>query len=484
MIDFFYHIPKKVLSQIEIPFGFVGKIGFMKRRSIWIISAALFFLGACVPAEVTPSPAQTLSRVFTPTRSPTIVATEPVEIKYWLPDDIPSGIEIEFWHPWSGEMANLIEELVSEYNRTNEWEITVRTSSHADERVLVQDVLEIGQEQPLPDILAAPPYFLQYLYEEGFALADLNEYLASEIWGFADEESLQFLPVFWNTDVRDHKRIGVPAYRSANLLFYNQTWAQSMGFQEPPADTEAFRELTCAASDGGIGGWVYEYDGLTFLSWLKAFSGGFPLEGGTPNNFLIDENVIASEYLYDLYVDDCAWIGKQPLPYQYFSNRQAILYSGQMEDILIQEEVNAINGSADQWTLIPYPAGDERPVVLVEGLSYAIFNETDQNSLAAWDFIRWILRVENQVRVVETSATYPLSTEAIALLSDFRGTHPAWADTLQYLPLVQTPTADVSWMGVQDILSDVSWRLTQYIGKDNIPFLFESADNLFAEIER
>lgn len=54
------------------------------------------------PAETnTPEPTQT------PTRSAPEIQT--------LPLILPTGLIIEFWHPWSGEMANLLSDLTDEF---------------------------------------------------------------------------------------------------------------------------------------------------------------------------------------------------------------------------------------------------------------------------------------------------------------------------------------------------------------------------------
>ncbi len=87
------------------------------------------------------------------------------------------------------------------------------------------------------------------------------------------------------------------------------------------------------------------------------------------------QNIEGGSYLYDLFLENCAWIGRQQHPYQYFANRQALTYSGKMEDILIQERVNELNNSNDQWTVLPYPSKIDKPVLLIDGDSYAIYNK-------------------------------------------------------------------------------------------------------------
>ncbi len=427
--------------------------------------------------------------------TPTFLPTMTTVSEDFLPEEIPTGIKLNFWHPWSGEMANLIDEMVGEFNKSNEWGITVNTELHSDEIVFVDDMNQVIQEGNPPEIIAAPGYYLRFLEESGFTLQDLQKFIGSQYWGFSKDETEAFLPVFWNADISSSKRLGVPAYQSGYLIFFNQTWARELGFSESPSDLEDFKNQTCKAgstylndsdlNNNGTGGWVYSYNPYAFYSWLKAFGGGNEGVGNNTNSLGRNENVESGTYLNDLYLEDCAWIGRQQQPYEYFANRQALAYSGKMEDIMTQERVNELNNSSDQWSVLPYPSKTDKPVLLVDGDSYAISTNDEEKALAAWVFITWMLKPENQVRIVEESGTYPLSETAMDLLNGYKIMHPAWAASLKYLPLAQKVPDDLSWGLTKEVLADVSWKLIQYTTKrDDIPVIFQDAQNLLSEITR
>ena len=156
-----------------------------------------------------------------------------------------------------------------------------------------------------------------------------------------------------------------------------------------------------------------------------------------------------------------------------------------MEDILIQERVNELNKSTDQWSVIPYPSREEKPILLVDGASYAITTQDDEKALAAWLFVRWLLTPENQVRIIEESGTFPLSYNAIELLMDYKKMHPVWAEALNYLPLAQKIPEDPNWGLTKEVLADLAWKLIQFNTKrEDIPVIFQDAQNLLAEITR
>lgn len=467
----------------------------MKIQSANFIFALLImflFGSSCVPdiaATGTPNNPSLPAAVNTPT--PAVEITPEPGEEILLPGSINSGLEILFWHPWSGKMANLIDEIAAEYNIANKWNVYVTAIPHSDERILFHDIIFVENGQILPDIIAAPGYMLQAFEQSGLLMSDLNPYLESDLWGIPAEETSTFLPIFWSEDIYHNRRLGVPAYRSGHFLFYNQTWAEELGFLDSPETAEGFREQICAAAqvsskltNQSTGGWVYEYESYTILSWLRAFGGSVLSESMSAPNLNNVANIDGAEYLYDLYFDNCAWIGKQQQPYEYFTNRLTLSYSGRMEDIFIQEQVNELNQSNDRWVLLPYPAANSDRVVVVEGVSYAIITSDEQKALAAWDFIRWMLKPENQARFVETSGSFPLSTSAVNLLSSFRSSHPVWDQSLDYLPLVQTELNNPNWVVLQDILADIGWRLYQYTTvKEDIPIFFQNAEVLISELE-
>ncbi len=108
-------------------------------------------------------------------------------------------------------------------------------------------------------------------------------------------------------------------------------------------------------------------------------------------------------------------------------------------------------------------------------------NDKDE-ALAAWIFIRWMLRPDNQVKVVEKSGTFPLSNPALAMLDSYKVKHPVWAAALQYLPLAQNTPMSSHWGLIKEMFSDISWKLIQFTtDREDIPTIFQDAQNLLTE---
>jgi ABC-type glycerol-3-phosphate transport system substrate-binding protein len=159
-----------------------------------------------------------------------------------------------------------------------------------------------------------------------------------------------------------------------------------------------------------------------------------------------------------------------------------LFYSGRLEEVLVQKQANVLNDSTDQWTLIPYPATGDKPVVFIEGSAYAILTADPQRALAAWQWIQWLLEPANQARLVEASGSFPLSQAALDELEGFRQEHPAWSQALQYLALAESVPLAAEWQMTKDVLSDYAWQLVRFTtSREDIPRLLQNAEGLFRE---
>ncbi len=465
----------------------IASLLILALSAILIFSACSPQSAAAQPADTPDAPADVNPAAETPSATtPSPVSTEAVDLSVV---SLPADIELEFWHPWSGELANWIAEAVEQFNQENQWGITVNIQVHADELVLLQDIDQAAANGEYPDVVAAPSAYLKTWYRQGWPLLDLAAFTDSTEYGLDPDQLPAFLPVFWKNDLVDQVRLGLPAFRDGHFLFYNQSWAQQLGYDTYPQTSADFQAQACAAAaanlsdapleNNGTGGWLYDTKAFTMLSWLRAFNGEDLIRSDGEISFAEDGSRVALEYLYDLYAQDCSWAGKQSQPFQYFADRYALFYSGDSRDIFTQEVVNQQDQSGDNWLAIPYPSDDARPVVYVDGDSYAVFQQEDADrNLAAWLFLRYLSGIENQVRVIQATGSLPLSTFTIGQLGDFRQEHPVWDQSLQYLALAQPIPDTPGWMDAEAVLSDMAWQLKFTATKENLPAILAEAERI------
>ncbi|GAP15491.1 ABC-type sugar transport system, periplasmic component [Longilinea arvoryzae] len=445
-------------------------------------------IGLDAPSAATATPVSTR----TPKPLPTATATLPPDLRVSNSD--LKGLQIRFLHPWIGDTAETIDLLVDTFNRSNEWGFKVKAQSAGGTGALYQQMesMDVGD---LPNLVAAPnEYLLSWHQSNPEMLADLTSYVQHSEWGLTGEQISDFLPAFWQQDVSGDVRLGVPLLRDANLLFYNLTWAAELGYHQPPTTPDEFRAQACAAavanrsdrtiSNDGTGGWIVETGSGTLWSWLRSFGATPYIPETASYQFSTTQSEAAFSFLRTLVDDDCAWKSRLATPYDYFANRQALFYSGMLEDTLIQAHTMDRLKIEDQWTVIPYPSTDGSPVVVAGGPSLAVIHTTPEEQLAAWLFARWLLAPEHLAELTESASGLPVTQSAINDLQVFGGQRPQWRAGLTYREQVQTPPANAGWRSVRSLLEDAGYQaLLPSVKLEQIPDVLRMLDGMIPEVE-
>ncbi len=384
----------------------------------------------------------------------------------------------------------MVANMVDQFNQTNEWGIFVVEIAPGSTGLVDEKFTELMLNGLAPEVIvASPSHLMRYdaLYEN---IQDLNPYVASAAYGLTAEEQGDFLPEFWVESMHDGKRYGIPAQRTSEMLFYNTAWAKELGFSSAPQTWEEFETQACAAnasmrkdndtSNDGLGGWIINTNALTTLSWLVSF-------GSAPTamdaiQFSSAQSTTAFEQLLNLENSTCAWVSRLPEPYDYFTNRQALFYSGSMEDMRMQEKNNARLENKDEWAVIPYPH-EADAFVLTEGLDYGITKSTDEKQLAAWLFVRWLSAPEQQAWILRMSGTLPLGEDVLPLVTDIPEEYPKWQAGVALMDLIQPLPASAELDLAKMVLEDGGWALYRTgLKAEGIPALLTQIDDTIAEL--
>ncbi len=444
--------------------------------------------GLSTPKVSTGTPAPTR----TPTAQPTATATPPAYLQ--VTENDLRGLQISFLHPWAGDTEEVIDLLVETFNRSNEWGFHVQARSAGGSGVLFQEIAAMKPDN-LPNLIAAPAeYLLSWQRSSPGMLVNLNDYVNHPEWGLNQDQVDDFLPAFWAQDVNGDSRLGIPLLRDASLLLYNLSWAQELGFHRSPVTPEEFRQQACAAaqamrsdrttSNDGMGGWIVETRAATLWSWLRGFGAEPNAAGSQSYVFDTPEAAAAFTYLRGLVDDNCAWKSRQAAPYDYFANRQALFYSGVLEDTLIQAQTMDRLGKTDQWTVIPYPSLDGEPVVVASGPSLAVTSASPEEQLAAWMFLRWLLTPEHLAELTEAAGGLPVTQSTIAEMQVFGAKLPQWRAGLTYREQAQTPPANAAWRNVRSLLEDAGYQaLLPSVSLEQIPDVLGTLDEMIVEVE-
>ena len=430
----------------------------MKPRWLVFLLLIIFILSACQPSN-TDVPSTSMPKPSV-TMVPAATNTPFAESRLGVPAEALKGLVVDVWHPWYGAPASLFESQVQDFNGTNPWGIQVRATGLQNYTELYAQAGTSVHGPNRPDVvIGLPEYAVEWHARE--AVLDLNPYVSDPLYGLSGPEIADFPAVFWEQDQVGDVRLGIPAQRTARFLVYNQSWAQEMGFDSPPANATEFREQACKGNqfmksdadpqNDGRGGWLIDTHPITNLSWLLAFGGGVQESEGF--RFLRPENIDATRFIKGLAEENCAWQTQNIEPLIKFADRSALFATASLEDLPDLARAFAIAGSRDQWTVMPFP-GPEGSAFVVYGASYILFDSEDADQLASWLFVRWLLSPENQADWVNTEGLFPLQAGTMGLLGDYVAGHPQWAEAVKLLPQGRMTPQLAAWRTVRVALGD------------------------------
>lgn len=454
---------------------------------VFLILSLSLVLSSCQPKPVDeqlptststgkPKPSKTIQPANTPTSTATALPD------FWVDQKALENTEIALVYPWSGELARRMEILVDTFNQTNDWGVFVTAYGLGSAQQVFQQSEAGMQNGDGPQVVMAPVEELAYWQQQG-NLVPLDQFITDNTYGMEAEIISDFYPLFWEQDVLDGQQLGIPVARDAQFLLYNSEWAKSMGFQKPPQTPAQFRIQTCKARDiqlenqdfqfHGTGGYIITNQDYAILSWIKAFGAEeFPLK---EEPYLFDQTATLETFLFlrQLSDDTCAWRSRNPTPYDYFSNRQALLVSANIQDLDALDSNMTLNEATDEWTVLPYPGLDQKPVVLTYGSSLGIIRSTREQELASWLLIRWLSEPLQQKQLAKANPNLPVTRTLLAELSTER--IPQWAAVVDLLDIAQPAPSTAEWRVARFVLTDAAY---QVFYSNLLPEQFPSIINL------
>ncbi|MBW7881281.1 MAG: extracellular solute-binding protein [Caldilineaceae bacterium] len=395
----------------------------------------------------------------------------------------PSGQVVVWWHNHSGSREERLLPLVDEFNQSNPCGITIDAQNQGgyDE---IRDKVNAGiasGEQPAALVVGYQND--QSFYQLNDTLVDLNTLIDDPTWGLTAEEKADFYPAFLEQSVNplyDNQRLGFPPNRSMEVLFYNQTWLEELGFDGPPATPDEFKEMACAAAAAngdGTGGYILRDDASAIAAWTFAFGGDVLTEDGTTYVFNGPATVEALSFLKGLYDEGCAYFFTEGFPNPQFAARKGIFAQGSTSGIPfyagdIAKVAEEQGREPDVWgvTAIPHTTAD--PVQNIYGGDIMITKTTPEQELAAWLFIKWFTTPEIQARWDEISGYFPTRQATSEFFSDALKENGPYNQGVALLPYSAYEPQLISYTAVRDAVQKAFNEIMQ--GAD----IQETLDNL------
>lgn len=396
----------------------------------------------------------------------------------------PSGQTVVFWHAWDfGPAAETMAVIIERFNASNEWGITVNAVVHDSHQEISNNFKRMGFAEESPNIIAGFNYQLIGWNLEESILVDLSAYVGDAYVGFDEEDISDFYPVIWEQDIVGGKRLGIPAQEFGQVILYNRTWAEELGFHSQPETPEQMKLQACAAADSnddGTGGLLLSTEGVSVAGWIYAFGGNIEAEQDT-YDFNNSETQATFDFLDDMHAEGCAWEAKSLYPNREFASRQGLFFASSVVGLNIQAEVFENLSSDDEWTVIPFPSPAGSPIIPVYGVSLAMVASTPEAQLATWMFMRYFLESTNQVMWTIVGENFPIRRSVLDSLGDYAIDYPQWAAAINLLEYGKSSPRVSSWGAVRFVLQDAAKELFRSKERYN-PQLLEDLESTAKEV--
>ncbi|MFN2236975.1 MAG: extracellular solute-binding protein, partial [Anaerolineales bacterium] len=450
-----------------------------KNRKNAIILGVLGFIlfSACgVTNEILPTPTNPAPTIQQTEQQPSVEATELAPEEPIVADDQyqnidPTGQMVAFWHPYSAENEAALQEIITDFNATNLWNIQVTAEYQGDHENIFNKMLTFMNTADVPAlVVATPSQAATYQLAEG--LIDLNELVYSEKWGLSQGEIDDFFPASFNQDIlpaTDNFRLGFPLNHSMNVLYYNQDWLSELGYDHLPATPQEFQEMACAAAAQpfssataeGNQGYPLNMDASLFASWTFAFGGDVFDEDRAQFSYDSPEAAQAMAFLQRLVLEGCASLVNEPNADRVeFSQGTALFTTGSSSSLNFYQSVVQA-GSNHNWSVGPIPHTTQDPVQNIFGDSISIPKTSPETQLAAWLFLKYATNPEIQANWAIQSHNLPVRASAAEYLGDYFAANPAYASTFELLPFATTEPAAAGYKHVREMVAESMFAITQ-----------------------
>jgi len=424
----------------------------MDSRRLWFAIVTWVVILVLVTSCAQPTSESPEATMAVPQEEPTkdLVSTAmPLEYDVEVYGDLgnmdPSGQMVVYWYQHTGSREELLLSLVDEFNRANEWGIVVQGEYQGDYDELYERIIAGIPDNRLPSVAVAVPDQVAAYAAKGASIP-LDPYIASERWGYTKEELRDFFPVARDTDYlpQFEAHYGFPAYKSVDVMYYNEDWLAELGYDGPPETWEEFGEMACAAAEqpfsGATGeeisfGYAFSVNASRFATFVFS-RGGNTINGeGTGYVFNGPEGLDSVIFLKDLVDRGCAV--EQTERYgdqnEFGSGRSLFAISSSFRLPFYVEAIS--EGAGFSWSVNPPPHTIGVPRINASGASQSIFVTSPAEQLAAWLFIKWMSEPEQQAEWASGTGYFAIRQSATDMLADYLAENPVYEKAFGFMAL-------------------------------------------------
>lgn len=440
----------------------------MLRRFIVVMVIIGVHVACTQPAApmVTQPPAEptiTLPSTQTPTLIPSPMPTpSPKPTHTPIPDPYaevdPSGQTVMFWHNHLFERREALRSIISTFNRTNPYGVTVEEEFRGGTDDLFARYLNAD---PPPNLIVSYQNQAARYYEQGYII-DLTDLLNSPTWGITEEDYVSAFLAGDRFPQYGGAQLGFAVNRSMEVMYYNADWLDRLraegAVEGVPQTPQAFQQAACAAAESpfhegtNATGYAISPGASTLASWVFAFGGEIYEEG----RYTYDSPaaIAAMNFLQELIEARCGQIVTARYADQTaFGTGTALFTVGTSSGIPFYEQAVA-NRAPFTWSVAALPHTTPEPVQNLYGPSISISDAGLEAVLASWLFLQFYSQPTPQADWAQASGYFPVNRAAAEQMQPFMVQNTPYAEAYQLLAYGTSEPTDAGYDRVRILAED------------------------------
>ena len=440
--------------------------------------------------------AQATAEALTANATIAAAAASPIDYDtetYGFIDEIDlNGVTVKWWHQHYGDPADELVTLIDEFNATNRYGIVVEATNEGNSNDIYDKMISGLTTGDIPSlVIAYPNQAAAYQVVDG--LVGLDPYINHPTYGLTHEETSDFFSAFLNADRLPQfsdQSFGFPPNRSMELLYYNQTWLEELGYDNPPRTPTEFKEMACAATDLNAGkvGYQISTDASRVASLI--FASDSDIYNYDANQFTYNtrEAVEILTLIQDMYTEGCAILISERYGDQVdFGDGKTLFTIGSSSGLPfykaeVEDSAAELAEDPFDWSVAPIPYTGYEPVQNIYGASVSIPRTSPEEQLAAWLFIKYYTSTEVQARWATVSNYFPVRGSVVDELGTYIDDNPAYGAAFELLQYGKTEAPVAGYDNVRGEVAKAYGRILE--GEDVATVLVEldeAANEILAE---
>ncbi len=359
-----------------------------------------------------------------------------ISILFFLGCSKEKKTKVYFWHVMGGPIGRRLEEMIADFNKIHpEGEIIGVQMGSYD--ALAQKLMGAIASNSPPTIAQLYESWTHQFYEANF-LEPLQNFIAED----TSFNLKDFYPVFIEDNTYDSTIVTLPFNKSLPVFYYNKSLFDSLGVDHFPVNWLEFREVCKKLKSTKIWPTSWPIDVWYFGSMVYQ-EGGELYEYNSKKPMFNDTiGVRVLGYIVELIQDSLFYLNP----------------GFQRQDEFLSGNVATIPASIVSWAFLkdrtkfemgvaPFPQGTKNSVIIA-GTNIGMFkNATQKQKKLAWEFIRWFLQPENQVRWTKGSYYLPTrrGTTNLPEFQDFLKKNLGYAQIIAQLEFARTEPKAQEW---------------------------------------